>query len=138
MNKPSAVQRRSFGSVKVAFLDRERAIQELVECAGRLLEQDTRVLAIGLFGSLARDDALPTSDADIIIVLRSHPNPRWFERIPEFAGAFDGTSLPVETFPYTLEEMNRLASRPGLIRTALRELIHVAGDPQIWSKLSGG
>ena len=138
MNKPSAVQRRSFGSVKVAFLDRERAIQELVECAGRLLEQDTRVLAIGLFGSLARDDALPTSDADIIIVLRSHPKPRWFERIPEFAGAFDGTSLPVETFPYTLEEMNRLASRPGLIRTALRELIHLAGDPQIWSKLSGG
>ncbi|HEX9596009.1 MAG TPA: nucleotidyltransferase domain-containing protein, partial [Anaerolineales bacterium] len=102
--------------MKVAFLDRERAIQELVECAGRLLEQDTRVLAIGLFGSLARDDALPTSDADIIIVLRSHPTPRWFDRIPEFAGAFDGTSLPVETFPYTLEEMNRLASRPGLIR----------------------
>ena len=124
--------------MKVAFLDRDRAIQELVECAGRLLEQDTRVSAVGLFGSLARDDALPTSDADIIIVLRSHPKPRWFERIPEFADAFDGTSLPVETFPYTLEEMNRLASRPGLIRTALRELIHLGGDPQIWSKLSGG
>jgi predicted nucleotidyltransferase len=123
--------------VKVAFLNRERAIQELVEYAAILLEQDTRVLAIGLFGSLARDDALPTSDADVMIVLRSHPNPRWFERIPEFTGAFDGTSLPVETFPYTLEEMNRLASRPGLIRTALRELIHLAGDPQIWSKLSG-
>ena len=123
--------------MNVAFLDRDRAIQELVERAGRLLEQNARVLAIGLFGSLARDDALPTSDADVIIVLRSHPDPRWFERIPEFAAAFDGTSLPVETFPYTLEEMNRLVSQPGLIRTALRELIHLAGDPQIWSKLSG-
>ncbi|RMF36982.1 MAG: hypothetical protein D6759_02925, partial [Chloroflexi bacterium] len=59
-DKPSAVRRRSFGSVQIAFLDREMAITELTEAAHRLLDQDDRVIAIGLFGSLARGDALPS------------------------------------------------------------------------------
>ena len=122
------MQRRSCGSVRIAFLNREQAISELEEDARRLLEGDERVLAVGLFGSLARGDALPSSDADLLILLSDHPLPRWFDRIPEYLSAFQGSALPVELFPYTGEELKALVSNPGFVRTAIRELIPLAGD----------
>jgi len=129
------VQRRSCGSVQVAFLDRNRAIAELSERARQLLERDSRVVAVGLFGSLARGEALPSSDADILIVLKSHPQPRWFDRIPEYADAFRGVTLPVEPFPYTLKELNRLVAQPGFLRTALGEMTPLVGASQIWTRI---
>jgi UTP:GlnB (protein PII) uridylyltransferase len=83
---------------------------------------------VGLFGSLARGQALPSSDADLLIVLKTHPLPRWFDRISEYEVVFQGTALPVELFPYTLDEITRLISQPGFLRTAVRELIPLAGD----------
>ncbi len=136
-SRPSAVQRPSCASVQIAFLDRNQAIAELVECAGRLLACDDRVLAVGLFGSLARSQALPRSDADLLIV-REHPQQRWFDRIPSYADAFAGVSLPVDVFPYTVEELRRMiAGRSGFLRTILREVIPLGGDAEIWSDLSG-
>ncbi len=130
------MQRRSSGSVRIAWLDREGAIAELAERARALLAEDPRVLAVGLFGSLARRQALPSSDADLLIALHSHPLARWFDRIPEYAAAFADTSLPVEPFPFTLDELYRLAAHPGFLRTALRDLVPLAGDPAIWRRLA--
>ncbi len=121
--------------MQVAWLDRDEAIRELAERARDLLARDPRVRAVGLFGSLARGNALPSSDADILLVLDSHPLPRWFDRIPEYADAFAGTALPVEPFPYTLDELRRLAAQPGFLRTALQELIPLGGDTAVWSQL---
>jgi len=129
------VQRKSCGSVQVIWLDRDAAIRELAERARELMARDPRVRAVGLFGSLARGDALPSSDADILLALESHPLPRWFDRIPEYADAFAGTALPVEPFPYTLDELQRLAAQPGFLRTALRELLPLGGDATIWAQL---
>lgn len=127
--------RRSSGSVRVAWLDRERAIAELRRCAEQLVVQDARVLVVGLFGSLARGEALPSSDADVLIILREHDRPRWFDRIPEYAAAFSGTSLPTEPFAYTIEEGKALASQSGFMRTVLRELVPLAGDEEIITSL---
>jgi predicted nucleotidyltransferase len=118
--------------VKIAFLDRDQAIAKLKERSQELLYRDPRVLAVALFGSLARGQALPSSDADILIALKSHPESRWFDRIPEYAEFFRKTSLPVEVFPYTVEEMTRLYPHSNFIRKALQELIILAGDPKIW------
>ena len=126
--KPSIVQRRSSGSVRVAFLNREAAIAELTELARSLLEQDDRVIAVGLFGSLAHGQALPSSDADVLIVLREHPQQRWMDRIPEYAAAFQGSALPVEPFPYTVEELLRMSAQPGFVQTALCDSIFLGGD----------
>jgi len=93
--------------VRISFLDRGRAIAELRDAAQRLVAKDGRVLAVGLFGSLARGQALPSSDADVLIVLSTHPQPRWFDRIAEYAEAFNATSLPVEPFTYTQDELER-------------------------------
>ena len=122
------MQRRSSGSVRVAFLNKELAIAELAERAERLLERDHQVIAVGLFGSLGRGQALPSSDADLLIVLLDHPIKRWFERISEYEDIFKGTALPVELFPYTLDELSRLVRRPGFIHTAVHELIPLAGE----------
>lgn len=136
---PSAVQRRSSGSVKVAFLDRERAITELVDAAHRLLARDDRVLAVGLFGSLARRQALPSSDGDVLIVLKEHPLPRWFDRITEYADRFAGTSLPVEVFPYTEDELKRMCAQgSGFLRSILRDLVPLGGAPWVWEMLKQG
>ncbi len=77
------------------------------------------MLEVRLFGSLARREAVPASDADVLIVLRQHAEPRWFDRVPHFADAFRDTDMPVEVFPYTREELARLeTSGSGLIRAA--------------------
>ena len=117
--------------MRVAFLDREAAIEELTLRAQRLIKTDQRVLAIGLFGSLARGQALPSSDADLLIVLREHAETRWFDRIPEYAVAFEGTALPVEPFPHTIEELRRMGTQSGFIRTALREAISLGGSQDV-------
>ncbi|MFZ5919268.1 MAG: nucleotidyltransferase domain-containing protein [Chloroflexota bacterium] len=122
--------------MRIAFLDRDQAIVELVECVERLLARDGRVLAVGLFGSLARREALPSSDADLLIVLREHPQRRWFDRIPDYADAFAGVSLPVDVFPYTVDELARMIShRSGFLHTVFRELISLGGDARIWRDL---
>lgn len=128
------MQRRSCGSVRIAFLNRSQAIDELAGRVQELLLRDSRIVGVGLFGSLARGKALPSSDADLLIVLKDHPQPRWFDRISEYAEAFRGTGLPVEVFPYTIEELTRLLSHPGFLRTALRELLPLGGDPEVWKK----
>lgn len=130
------MQRRLSGSVRVAFLDEERAIAELVERVQGLLERDERVIFVILFGSLARGQALPSSDADILIALRSHPQPCWVGRTTEYNSAFQGAALPVETFPYTLDELLKATPQPGLISTAMRESVFLGGDEEIFLAFS--
>jgi len=72
----------------------------------------------------------------VLIVLREHPQPRWFDRIAEYAEAFATTSLPVEPFAYTQDELNRmLAARAGFVQTILREVIPLSGDGRVWLEL---
>jgi len=131
------VRRKSCGSVRITFLDRDRAVEEVRQAAQALVRRDRNVLAVGLFGSLARGEALPSSDADVLVVLAQHPQSRWFDRIPEYAAHFEATSLPVEVFPFTREELVRLCQQPGFVRTAVRELVHLSGDEAVWSSCGG-
>ena len=124
--------------MKIAFLDREFAVSELITYTRTLLARDEQVLSVGLFGSLARGDALPSSDADLLLALKTHSMPRWFDRIPEYAADFSGASLPTEPFPFTVEELARMATQPGFLRTALRELVPLGGDAHIWEQLRTG
>jgi predicted nucleotidyltransferase len=87
--------------------------------AQQLVERHSAVLEIRLFGSLERMEAVPGSDADVLIIRQADPRPRWFDRIPEFGEAFAATDMPVEVFPYTLAEIEELeAGRSGFIRAA--------------------
>lgn len=124
---PSVFARRSCGSSKVTYLNRTRAVEQLRLLLRRLVERNPAVLEVRLFGSLARGDAVPRSDADLLIVLADHPLPRWFDRVPELREAFLDTDMPVEPFPYTQAELARLeATGTGLARAARQGIVLAA------------
>ncbi len=94
-------------------------LEELREAAERLVKGRPDVEAVVLFGSLADGTATGTSDADVLLVLK-HSSERFLDRIPEFLEAFRGLSVPVDVFPYTVEELARqLWEGAGTGRTAL-------------------
>jgi len=114
--------------VRVISLNRERVLEELREAAERLIAQNPDVEAVVLFGSLADGTATGTSDADVLLVLK-RSSERFLDRIPEFLEAFRGLSVPVDVFPYTVEELERqLQEGVGTGRTALTHGRLLAGQ----------
>ncbi len=128
----------SSGSCRVVYLDRELAVQILRERAEQLVRTRPKVLEVRLFGSLAEGTAVPGSDADILIVLRDHPLPRWFDRIPLYAPAFDAIDMPVELFCYTLDELRQLEEyRPGFAGELRRATVLATREGQADSSAAG-
>lgn len=116
--------KRSCGSSRVTYLDRHRAIEQLRLLATDLVASNPDVIEVRLFGSLARLESVPGSDADLFILLRHDEAPRWFDRIPRFSAAFHATDMPVEVFPYTQAEVDRLKqSGSGLLRAAQNGIV---------------
>lgn len=104
--------RRSWTSVKVEFLDREKTVRSLRRAARRLRRSDSRVQQVVLFGSLVKGDYVPGSDADVLVILEADPRP-FMDRIPEFHRWFAGASIGVEVFPYTCDEMAKGQAHAG-------------------------
>ena len=104
--------RRSWTSVKVEFLDREKTLRSLRRAAKRLRRSDPRVQEVLLFGSLVRGDYVPGSDADVLVILEADPRV-FMDRIPEFHRWFADVDIGVEVFPYTCDELEKGRARPG-------------------------
>jgi predicted nucleotidyltransferase len=73
--------------------------------ANGLVASDSNVLGVLLFGSLARDDHVPGSDADLIVIVkesRSRPaeRPSLYDVPP--------IGLPVDVTVYTVDELRQL------------------------------
>ncbi len=118
---PSSEPSASSPFAGAAFLDLEAVLGALRSLAERLRASDSRVLRIVLFGSLATGRATSRSDADILIVLRSHPAPAR-ERIPEYLAAFLDAPVPVDVFPFTDDEITaRRARGDRFLETVERE-----------------
>ena len=58
-----------YGSVKVTYFDKEAVWKALRELAADLATDHPEVVKIAVFGSLARDEAVPGSDVDILLIL---------------------------------------------------------------------
>jgi hypothetical protein len=87
---------------QVFRLDEKARLEEL-KMAARALGQDPEVLAVVLFGSLARGEATAMSDADLLVLLEETTLP-FPERLVRYRP--QGVRR-VEVFPYTLEEARR-------------------------------
>ena len=111
----SFVQEKSYGSVKVFWLDRARLLQALEEKAAELLATFPEVLAVVLFGSLARGEATPRSDADLLLLVGEAPP--FLERPGRYLPLFADLGFPVDLFVYTPKE----AEANPLARRALAE-----------------
>lgn len=77
-----------------------------------------------LFGSLARGEGVPGSDADLLVILSSASQPL-MERVPRYLPT--GMPVGVDIFPYTQEEIDRmLAEGNHFIAQAVKEGIALA------------
>ena len=109
------MQKRSYGSVKVYWLDKEGLISALQEKARDALARFPELRKVVLFGSLARGDATPRSDADLIFVVQE-AGP-FLERTARYLPFFEDFGFPVDLLVYTEPEIERIP----LARRALKE-----------------
>ena len=98
------MQIRSSGSVRIISLDVDNIIKKLRTAAEELKKGDNNVLEVFLFGSLAKGEAVPGSDADIVIVLKKSEK-RIIDRITDFVDSFSDINIGVDIFPYTIGEI---------------------------------
>lgn len=118
MPKPSST------SVRIHWLDSQRIVEELKIVARQMRVRHPEVEQVLLFGSLARGEAVPGSDADLLVILSSAALP-FLERIPRYLPT--GLPLGVDVFPYTQGEIDRmLAEGNHFIRQAVEEGIPLA------------
>lgn len=101
------IRKRSFGSVTIFSLDREEALRRLCAGAAALGVERPEVEEVWLFGSLARGDAVPGSDADIVVVLTDSLLP-FFDRARGYGLGYCG--IGVDLFAYTRAELEELAT----------------------------
>ena len=94
---------RSSSSCGVAFLDRHAAIAEVRATVAQLLARRPDVREAWLFGSLARGNATPRSDADLLIVVERDTR-RPMDRVLEFLSLLDGVGRPCDLIVLTAEE----------------------------------
>lgn len=104
--------------IRVFRIQREQVIERLRQWAESLRSRP-EVLAVVLFGSLARGDCTAASDADVLVVLRDSPL-RFHDRIPLYRPT--GVGVSVDVFPYTLAEARQsFAEGWGIVPAAVAE-----------------
>ena len=122
----SVIQKRSYGSVKVFWLDRNLLKSRIRRAAANLSRNHEEVVRVVLFGSVASDRALPSSDADILIVVREIDLP-FIDRATRFCDYFADIGVGGDLFVYTEREV--AAGTIPLATNALRTgiVLHPAG-----------
>ena len=113
------MQTRSYGSVKVIYLDRPAVLTATRKAVEKLAQKRPEVQKVILFGSMARGDAVPGSDVDLLVVV-TESDRSFLDRIAEYR--LSGIPVSVDVFAYTQQEFAKmLEDGNGLIRQALAE-----------------
>jgi predicted nucleotidyltransferase len=107
--------------VRVFRLNQELVLSRLRSAAQRLVRERAEVVQVWLFGSLARREARPGSDADLLIIVRDGAGP-FLERAHPLAPYFNGAGVGRDLLVYTESEARQLSSDPSsLVSTAGQE-----------------
>jgi predicted nucleotidyltransferase len=114
-------------SVRVISPDWTVIRQGLQSWADGLVAEDGNVLGVLLYGSLARDDHVPGSDGDLILIIKESPE-RGDRRAERYQ--LPRIGIPVDLTVYTDEELSRfIAERLPFLRRALAEGRWLATTP---------
>lgn len=120
---------RSLRGARARFLDGEAVTRDLAERARALRAADRNVAAVYLFGSLARGNYTPRSDADVLVVERTPSAPRQMDRPPRYVDWFLGLAVPADVVVLTLDELAQLRAEGRLFaREAVDEGVLLAGS----------
>lgn len=113
-------------NVRVFRLDADGTVARLRARALALLERAPEVVEVRLFGSLARGQASPGSDADLFLVVHDGAGP-FLDRIPPLARAFEGAGIGCDVIVYTESERAALAlKKDAFARAVLDEGLTLA------------
>ena len=102
------MQSRSSGTVRLFWLDKAQVLTRLTAAVERMASEYPEVDRVVLFGSLARGDALPGSDADLLVLLQQCDVP-FQARLPRYLPRNAG--IGVDVFAYTRSEFTEMAAR---------------------------
>ncbi len=114
---------QSSTSVKIFYFPKKAVWSALRSLSADMAREFAEIERIVVFGSLARDEAVPGSDVDLLIVLKESPLPL-LERIPRYMP----TRFPVgvDVLPYTNHEMEgKLKEGDFFVKRALKEGIEL-------------
>lgn len=109
----------SSSSLKVFWLNRKETTRRLQIAMKALKERHPEIGRAVLFGSLERGDAVPGSDADVLVVLSATDL-----TVDERAAVYrpEGVGIPVDLFVYTRTELDgMLADGNRFVGRALAE-----------------
>jgi uncharacterized protein len=104
---PSPIQSISLPSVKLFWLNLDGVKSRLTRAAQKLAEMHPEITEIWLFGSLARGEAVPGSDADVLVVLEDCEL-SFLERSSHYQPEFGGVG--VNLLAYTRQELEQMAA----------------------------
>ena len=115
------MQTRSSNSVKIRFLDKPGIMKAVERLVAELAQKYPEIEEISLFGSFARDEAVPGSDVDILIMLMDTSLP-FRDRIRKYMPS----SFPVgiDIFPYTRSEIEEMLNEGNyFLKSAIQDSI---------------
>ena len=98
--------------VRVFRLDAAGVIARLRSRAREVLDRRLDIVEVRLFGSLARGEGHPGSDADLFVVLRDGAPP-FLDRLADVAREFGGVGVGCDVIPVTESESRALRDRGG-------------------------
>ena len=116
----------SSNSVTVTYLGGPATIQALKKIVAEIRAANPDVLEISLFGSLARGDYAPGSDADLFILVEEDGQ-RPMDRIVRFLRLFSRGPIAVDVLAYTPAEVETMRRERNLLLAQIeREKIKLA------------
>ena len=116
----SVIQKKSFNSVKVFYLDKKLLKKKIKEGVKKIIRECKEVEKIVIFGSFAKKRMTVSSDIDILIIVNSCSE-KFLDRGLKYKKYFN-IGIDVDIFVYTIEEIK---NGIPLVETALKEGIIV-------------
>ena len=96
---------RSCGSVQITWLDRPAVLEATRKAVAALVDVKPEVQKVILFGSMARGDAVPGSDVDLLVVV-TESDRSFLDRMKRYR--LSGIPVGVDVFPYTQQEFDKM------------------------------
>lgn len=102
----SVLRKKSFGSVRTFWLDRQLVLELALKAGRSLVAAHPEVVKVGIFGSIARGRAAPGSDLDVFVILRAC-DLRPIERSRAYETYFEEIGIATDMFCLTEDEASR-------------------------------
>ena len=113
------MQRKLSPSVKISYFDKKAIWDSLKKLTRQLKKKHPEIQKIIVFGSLVRDNCIPGSDVDLLLILSKSDKP-FLERITEYMPS--QFPVGVDIFAYTRQELEAMIREGNfLIKTALEQ-----------------